>query len=119
MVSTPETIEDGDLYGKLPTIKFEKDGITIVGVVASGSIDLYTQTMYISKKNRSLATATDEQAPVNTPETTRSTASSNIVSKDLKKSNEIVKKSLKIEVDSDGRKLSEKQINYFAESKIR
>ena len=45
--------------------------------------------------------------------------SNNIVSKDLKKSNEIVKKSLKIEVDSDGRKLSEKQINYFAESKIR
>ena len=74
VVSTPETIEDG---------------ITIVGVVASGSIDLYTQTMYISKKNRSLATATDEQAPVNTPETTRSTASSNIVSKDSKNASDI------------------------------
>ena len=74
MVSTPETIEDGDLHGKLSTIKFKKDGITIVGVVASGSIDLYTQTMYISKKNRSLATATDEQASVNTSETTSGTA---------------------------------------------
>lgn len=32
------------------------------------------------QKNRSLATPIDEQAPIYTPETTRSTASNNIIS---------------------------------------
>ena len=46
------------------------------------------------------------------------TASISIILKYSEDSSEIVKKSLKIEVDSNGRKLSEEQMNYFAESKI-
>ena len=46
------------------------------------------------------------------------TASISIISKYSEDPSEIVKKSLKIEVDSNGRKLSEEQMNYFAESKI-
>ena len=41
-----------------------------------------------------------------------------IISKKKEKSREIVKKSLKVEVDSNGRNLSEEQMNYFADSKI-
>lgn len=79
IISDPEKIESGGMYNNNPVIRFTKDGITIAGVVADGALDLYTQTMYINKKNRSLATAIDEQAPINTPETTRSTASNDIV----------------------------------------
>ena len=79
VVATATEIESGGDYNGQPVIHFKKDGITVVGVITEGALDLYPQTMYISKKNRSLATATDEQAPVYTSETTRSTASNNIL----------------------------------------
>ena len=66
IISKPELIENAGLYNKNPVIHFKKDGITIVGIIADGSLDLYTQTMYINKK-RSLATAIDERASINTP----------------------------------------------------
>lgn len=90
-------------------------GQTLAAVVSRKHLDIYTQTMYVAIKNRSLATpideqapidtpettsgtasdnrslatATDEQAPVNTPETTRSTASNNIISEMKQNTTEI------------------------------
>lgn len=84
IISEAEIIEFAGMYGKQPAIQFKKDGITIVGIISDGALDLYTQTMYVSKKNRSLATAIDEQAPINTPETTRSTASNSSISQNQK-----------------------------------
>ena len=115
VIGDSQSIEQGDFYNRQPVIKFKKDGMTVVAIVADGVLDLYTLTMYISIKNRSLATpideqapidtpettsgtasdnrslatATDEQAPVNTPETTRSTASNNIISEMKQNTTEI------------------------------
>ena len=66
IINEPELIESAGLYNKNPVVHFKKNGFTIVGIIADGALDLYTQTMYISKK-RSLATAIDERAPINTP----------------------------------------------------
>ena len=84
IVSEPENIISGGQYKGHSVIHFVKDGVTIVGVVTEGALDLYPQTMYISKKNRSLATVIDEQAPIYTPETTRSTASINSIYQNIK-----------------------------------
>ena len=54
---------------------FKRDGITIAGVVSDKHLDLFVQTMYLSKKNRNLATAVDDQASANTSETTSGTVS--------------------------------------------
>lgn len=84
IIGCPDEVEFSGYYNKFPVIKFKKDDITIVAVISEGVLDLYTQTMYIRKKNRSLATATDEQASVYTPETTRSTASNNSIHQNIK-----------------------------------
>ena len=84
IVSEPERIESGGEYKGHPVIHFIKDGVTVVGVLTEGALDLYPQTMYISKKIRSLATVIDEQAPIYTPETTRSTASINSIYQNVK-----------------------------------
>ena len=47
-------IESAEMYNKKPVIHFKKNGITIVGIIADGSLDLYTQTMYINKKIEAL-----------------------------------------------------------------
>lgn len=91
IVSEPDKIENGGEYKGHPVIHFAKDGVTVVGVITEGALDLYPQTMYISKKNRSLATVIDEQAPIYTPETTRSTASNNSIYQNLKNTIEIFK----------------------------
>lgn len=75
VICEADSIEDAGMYMGNPAIKFKKDGVTVIGIATDGALDLYTQTMYVGKKNRSLATAIDELAPINTPETTRSTAS--------------------------------------------
>ena len=54
MISGPELIECAGTYNKNPVVHFKKNGITIVGIIADGSLDLYTQTMYISKKKEAL-----------------------------------------------------------------
>lgn len=54
MISGPELIESAGTYNKNPVVHFKKNGITIVGIIADGSLDLYTQTMYISKKKEAL-----------------------------------------------------------------
>lgn len=92
IIGCPDEVESSGFYNKFPVIKFKKDDITIVAVISEGVLDLYTQTMYISKKNRSLATATDEQASVYTPETTRSTASNNSIYQNIKNTIDFFKK---------------------------
>lgn len=84
IVCEPDSIESGGEYKGHPVIHFVKGGVTVVGVITEGTLDLYPQTMYISKKNRSLATVIDEQAPIYTPETTRSTASNNSIHQNIK-----------------------------------
>lgn len=91
IVGEPEHVESGGQYKGHPVIHFVKDGVTIVGVITEGALDLYPQTMYISKKNRSLATVIDEQAPIYTPETTRSTASNNSIYQNIKNTIEFFK----------------------------
>lgn len=54
VISEPDDIEGAGMYNKNPVIHFKKNGITIVGIIADGSLDLYTQTMYINKKIEAL-----------------------------------------------------------------
>ena len=54
IISEPEVIESAGMYNKNPVVHFKKDGITIVGIITDGSLDLYTQTMYINKKIEAL-----------------------------------------------------------------
>lgn len=86
VVANADAIMDGGEYQGQPVIHFKKDGMTVVGVASKGSLDLYPQTLYISKKNRSLAPVTDEQASVYTSKTARSTASNNSIPQSTEKS---------------------------------
>lgn len=64
-------------YNNRPVINFVKDingRITVTAYVSQRHIDLTVQTMFSGKK-RSLATATDEHASVNTPKAANGTAS--------------------------------------------
>lgn len=54
VIGEPEVIEFAGMYNKNPVVRFKKNGITIVGIIADGSLDLYTQTMYINKKIEAL-----------------------------------------------------------------
>ena len=54
IINEPELIESAGMYNKNPVVHFKKNGITIVGIIADGALDLYTQTMYISKKIEAL-----------------------------------------------------------------
>ena len=54
VINEPESIESAGMYNKNPVVHFKKNGITIVGIIADGSLDLYTQTMYINKKIEAL-----------------------------------------------------------------
>ena len=101
--------KEWDYYVK--TIK--SDGIyfdVVINVKDNGN-EQYVYDVQLNEKEVALSHALKHLK-------SKEATSNSIVSKDLKKSSEIVKKSLKIEVDSDGRKLSEEQMNYFAESKV-
>ena len=54
VINEPDLIESAGMYNKNPVVHFKKNGITIVGIIADGSLDLYTQTMYINKKIEAL-----------------------------------------------------------------
>lgn len=79
IIMNAEVVRNGGNYQGNPVVHFVKDGITVVAVAVKGALDLYPQTIYAHKK-RSLATTTDELAPVYTSETIRSTASNNSIS---------------------------------------
>lgn len=74
VMGNPDTIEFAGAYKGKPAIKFVKDGHTIIAVMSDKHLDLYVQTMYIGKKNRSLATPIDESPLSYTPEARSGTA---------------------------------------------
>ncbi|MGN1020860.1 MAG: hypothetical protein ACI4O7_10905, partial [Aristaeellaceae bacterium] len=80
---------ENDYFGN-PVIVFSKmiDGKMTAVTYASGKhMDLRVQTMYSAQKNKSLATATDDQASVNTPKATRGTALNSSISDSAEKNN--------------------------------
>lgn len=125
IVRIPEVIQNPDdirigrnqINGN-PTIHFIKeiDGKeTIVTYVSDKHKDLSVQTMYIGIKKGSLATPTDDQASIYTPEASRGTASVDSVSQSNGESK--IKKSLS-PVNTWGNKLSTGQQEYFKDSKV-
>jgi len=117
VIESPDDIRlSSETYNGRPVLEFSKavgDKITVVTYDSKKHYDLRVQTVYVNKK-RSLATATDEQASVNTSETTSGTAPTPIIPDVTKEGNN--KYSLS---DNQGRKLSEKQQEYFKDSKVR
>ena len=121
-VLIPDTIEkadtirmsDDDYYGS-DVLMFEKtyngSKTTIVGVVGSGKLDLYVQTMYASAKKRSLADAASAYAPAITSETTYGTASANSIAE----KGEEVKFSMRTPVEQAN---TTEFRNWFKDSKI-
>ncbi len=126
VAAIPEILQNADTivpsdkkYNGKPAIQFTKNGngrVTLVAVVSDKHLDLFVQTMYAGIKKGNLATPTGEQAPINTPEASRSTVSNNSIRSSSENSNTKIKKS---ERDSEGRTLSKEQQFYFADSKVR
>lgn len=91
VIESPDTIElDDELYNGRPVIKFTKvigSKNTVVTYDSKKSFDLRVQTMYIGQNKKSLATAIDEQASINTPEATSGTAPKLSITDDGSKSN--------------------------------
>lgn len=86
IIAVPDIIEYGGEYYNKPVLKFSKNEYTIVGIVSRKHLDLYAQTMYIRKKNKSLATTPgDEKILPHTSETLSGTASKNSITKNDKK----------------------------------
>ncbi len=79
IIQAPEKIVlSPNLYNGKPVINFTKNingKVTISAVVSDKHLDLFVQTAYASIKKGNLATPTGEQAPINTPEASRSTVS--------------------------------------------
>lgn len=67
--------------------------MNLVAVVSDKHLDLFVQTMYAGIKKGNLATPTGEQAPINTPEASRSTVSNNSIRSSSENSNTKIKKS--------------------------
>ena len=83
-------------------------------VVSTKHLDVFVQTMYINEKKGSLATPTDDQASVNTPEASSGTASNSIIAQQTNGSNPSGEKNstqhnAARSVDSVGNELSEAQ----------
>lgn len=126
VAAIPEILQNADTivpsdkkYNGKPAIQFTKNGngrVNLVAVVSDKHLDLFVQTMYAGIKKGNLATPTGEQAPINTPEASRSTVSNNNIRSSSENSNTKIKKS---ERDSEGRALSKEQQFYFADSKVR
>ena len=113
--ASPEKIEYVGEYNKKPMLRFTRGQRKVVGVVSDKHFDIFLQTMYIGNK-KGLVSAPNEQAFGNTSETTRDTASSEInISHESKQSNN--KRSVKL--DSAGNELTERQQEFFKDSKVR
>lgn len=103
VAAIPEILQDADTivlsdkkYNGKPAIQFTKNGngrVNLVAVVSDKHLDLFVQTMYAGIKKGNLATPTGEQAPINTPEASRSTVSNNSIRSSSKNSNTKIKKS--------------------------
>lgn len=103
VAAIPEILQDADTivpsdkkYNGKPAIQFTKNGngrVNLVAVVSDKHLDLFVQTMYAGIKKGNLATPTGEQAPINTPEASRSTVSNNSIRSSSENSNTKIKKS--------------------------
>nr|DAX06290.1 MAG TPA: chromosome segregation ATPase [Caudoviricetes sp.] len=103
VAAIPEILQNADTivpsdkkYNGKPAIQFTKNGngkVTLVAVVSDKHLDLFVQTMYAGIKKGNLATPTGEQAPINTPEASRSTVSNNSIRSSSENSNTKIKKS--------------------------
>lgn len=114
VIKDADTIEDAGIYNTQPAIKLKKDGTTVIAVASRGVLDIYPQTLYVSKKNRNSTPAVDDQASTNTSKTTRKTVPKITISQNQNNATE----KYSINVDSNGRKLSDGQKKYFKDSKI-
>jgi hypothetical protein len=103
VAAIPEILQNADTivpsdkkYNGKPAIQFTKNGngrVNLVAVVSDKHLDLFVQTMYAGIKKGNLATPTGEQAPINTPEASRSTVSNNSIRSSSENSNTQIKKS--------------------------
>lgn len=103
VAAIPEILQNADTivpsdkkYNGKPAIQFTKNGngrVNLVAVVSDKHLDLFVQTMYAGIKKGNLATPTGEQAPINTPEASRSTVSNNSIRSSPENSNTKIKKS--------------------------
>ena len=103
VAAIPEILQNADTivpsdkkYNGKPAIQFAKNGngrVNLVAVVSDKHLDLFVQTMYAGIKKGNLATPTGEQAPINTPEASRSTVSNNSIRSSSENSNTKIKKS--------------------------
>lgn len=108
-----------DQYMGKPAIIFtgsHNGRMNVVAVVSDKRLDLFVQTIYVNvKKEGNLATPTGDQAPANTPEANNGTVSSD---SSIRNPGEEVNKKFSAR-DSEGKKLSQEQQEYFKDSKIR
>lgn len=98
IIQAPDDIILSDnLYNGKPVIQFSKkegnEKYTVNAVVSDKHLDLFVQTEYIGIKKGNLATPTGEQAPINTPEASSGTVSTNIISQTSENINPQNKKS--------------------------
>lgn len=103
VAAIPEILQNADTivpsdkkYNGKPAIQFTKNGngrVNLVAVVSDKHLDLFVQTMYAGIKKGNLATPTGEQAPINTPEASRSTVSNNSIRSSSENGNTKIKKS--------------------------
>lgn len=136
VISSPDSISlSRKLYEGKPVIRFSKTingRTTVVSYVSRKHRDLAVQTMYTSTKKGSLATATDAPAsgPLSlTPETTGGTASNNSIGENPGTVNTSIPKRSKRDTesryyldeehDSEGRRLTKEQADFFKDSKVR
>ena len=107
-----------DQYMGKPAIIFtgsHNGRMNVVAVVSDKRLDLFVQTIYVNvKKEGNLATPTGDQAPANTPEANNGTVSSD---SSIRNPGEEVNKKFSAR-DSEGKKLSQEQQEYFKDSKI-
>lgn len=136
VISSPDSISlSRKLYEGKPVIRFSKTingRTTVVSYVSRKHRDLAVQTMYTSTKKGSLATATDAPAsgPLSlTPETTGGTASNNSIGENPGTVNTSIPKRSKRDTesryyldeehDSEGRRITKEQADFFKDSKVR
>lgn len=119
IVQNPRSISPSEnTYMGKPAIVFsgEHNGrMNVVAVVSDKGLDLFVQTVYVNVKKGNLSTPIGEQAPINTPEASSGTVSSN---KRVPQQDYDVKQK-NSDRDSDGRQLSEGQREYFKDSVVR
>lgn len=82
VIGNPELIENGGMYFNKPVLKFTRGRRTVVTVVSKKHLDVFTQTMYIREKEKSLATTPgDKDIRPHTSETLSGTASNDSIAK--------------------------------------